>query len=202
MFIVGLTGGIGSGKTAVSDTFKSLGVDIIDADVASRIVVEKGQPALRQIAEHFGKDILQKDGTLDRALLREKVFAEPKEREWLEKLLHPLIYQTLNRLLSEASSEYAILVSPLLVETGQNKLTQRILVVDVPEQLQIERAVARDNNNEQQVRVIIAAQADRNQRLAYADDVITNDQDISFLHAEVKKLHLQYLQMAKSLAKK
>ncbi len=202
MFIVGLTGGIGSGKTAVSDTFKSLGVDIIDADVASRIVVEKGQPALRQIAEHFGKDILQEDGTLDRALLREKVFAEPKEREWLEKLLHPLIYQTLNRLLSEASSEYAILVSPLLVETGQNKLTQRILVVDVPEQLQIERAVARDNNNEQQVRAIIAAQADRNQRLAYADDVITNDQDISFLHAEVKKLHLQYLQMAKSLAKK
>ncbi len=202
MFIVGLTGGIGSGKTAVSDTFKSLGVDIIDADVASRIVVEKGQPALRQIVEHFGKDILQEDGTLDRALLREKVFAEPKEREWLEKLLHPLIYQTLNRLLSEASSEYAILVSPLLVETGQNKLTQRILVVDVPEQLQIERAVARDNNNEQQVRAIIAAQADRNQRLAYADDVITNDQDISFLHAEVKKLHLQYLQMAKSLAKK
>ncbi|GAB1265033.1 dephospho-CoA kinase [Aurantivibrio infirmus] len=202
MFIVGLTGGIGSGKTAVSDTFKSLGVDIIDADVASRIVVEKGQPALRQIAEHFGKDILQEDGTLDRALLREKVFAEPKEREWLERLLHPLIYQTLNRLLSEASSEYAILVSPLLVETGQNKLTQRILVVDVPEQLQIERAVARDNNNEQQVRAIIAAQASRNRRLAYADDVITNDQDISFLHAEVKKLHLQYLQMAKSLAKK
>ncbi len=202
MFIVGLTGGIGSGKTAVSDTFKSLGVDIIDADVASRIVVEKGQPALQQIAEHFGKDILQEDGTLDRALLREKVFAEPKEREWLEKLLHPLIYQTLNRLLSEASSEYAILVSPLLVETGQNKLTQRILVVDVPEQLQIERAVARDNNNEQQVRAIIAAQASRNRRLAYADDVITNDQDISFLHAEVKKLHLQYLQMAKSLAKK
>ncbi|GAB1268812.1 dephospho-CoA kinase [Aurantivibrio infirmus] len=202
MFIVGLTGGIGSGKTAVSDTFKSLGVDIIDADVASRIVVEKGQPALRQIAEHFGKDILQEDGTLDRALLREKVFAEPKEREWLERLLHPLIYQTLNRLLSEASSEYAILVSPLLVETGQNKLTQRILVVDVPEQLQIERAVARDNNNEQQVRAIIAAQASRNRRLAYADDVITNDQDISFLHAEVKKLHLQYLRMAKSLAKK
>jgi len=201
MYVVGLTGGISSGKTMASDTFQSLGVDIIDADIASRMVVEKGQPALTQIADHFGKDILLEDGALNRALLREKIFADNKEREWLEKLLHPLIYQTLQRLLTEAKSAYAILVSPLLIETGQHKLAQRTLVIDVPENFQVERAVTRDKNTEQQVRAIMAAQTSRNKRLEYADDVIVNDQNIDFLQAEVKKLHARYLQLA-SLDKK
>lgn len=198
MYVVGLTGGISSGKTMASDIFQSLGIDVIDADIASRMVVEKGQPALTQIADHFGNDILLKDGALNRALLREKIFADNKKREWLEKLLHPLIYQTLQRLLAQAKSEYTILVSPLLIETGQHKLAQRVLVVDVPEELQVERAITRDKNTEKQVRAIIAAQTSRDRRLEYADDVVVNDQDIEFLQAEVEKLHSRYLQLAES----
>ncbi|MGQ9426008.1 dephospho-CoA kinase [Gilvimarinus sp. F26214L] len=196
MYVVGLTGGIGSGKSAVSALFESHGITVVDADIASRLVVEKGQPALEKIAEHFGPDILQQDGSLNRAALRKKIFDDAGERGWLERLLHPLIYREIQRQLAAASSPYAMLVSPLLVETGQNRLTQRILVVDVPEELQLERAMARDASSEEQIRAIMAAQASRDQRLKYADDVIVNDNTLEQLAEEVKALHEDYLSRA------
>ncbi len=198
MYVVGLTGGIGSGKTAVSDLFENLGVAVVDADLAQRAVVEKGKPALAKIAEHYGADILLEDGNLNRPALRKIVFSDPQERGWLERLLHPLIFRHLQKNLMSADSEYAILVSPLLIETGQARLTQRILVIDAPDELRIERTVKRDNNDEAQVRAIMAAQADRETRLARADDVIVNDKSFEDLKATVDSLHQQYLKLAKA----
>ena len=194
---IGLTGGIGSGKSAVSDRFGALGIKIVDADIASRVVVEKGRPALAAIAEHFGGNIiLLEDGTLNRAGLREKIFADPAERQWLERLLHPLINQYLYDELASAESAYAILTNPLLLETHQDAACDRILVVDVPVELQVSRTMARDNNSEEQVRNIIKAQIAREDRLARADDVIVNDQDLAHLDAETARLHAQYLSLA------
>src|SRR5512139_6307 len=130
MFVVAITGGIGSGKSAVSDRFKRLGIKVVDADIASREVVKPGQPALVAIREHFGEKVIQADGGLDRAQLRALVFAKPEKRKWLERLLHPLINAYLQRELASADSPYAILVSPLLMETGQSRFAHRILVVD------------------------------------------------------------------------
>lgn len=195
--IVGLTGGIGSGKSAVSERFKAAGIKVVDADYASRVVVEKGQPALAQIAEHFGADILQADGTLDRAALREKIFATLDERKWLEALLHPLINAYIFSELASAETAYAILENPLLFETGQSERCDRILVVDVPVEVQVQRVMARDNNPEAQVRSIIAAQISREDRLARADDVIVNDQDLDHLDRETARLHSQYLELAR-----
>lgn len=199
-YVIGLTGGIGSGKTAVSDYFAQLGITVVDADVAARVVVEKGRPALTQIAEHFGSHILQPDGTLDRAQLRAEVFKDPAERQWLEGLLHPLIRQEIKDGLHNATSPYALLVSPLLVESGQSKLTQRVLVVDVPKELQLQRTINRDNNSPEQVKAIMAAQASRQQRLASADDVIVNDGTLEQLHQQVDALHVKYLALASSPA--
>lgn len=195
-FVVGVTGGIGSGKTAVSDRFAELGIVVVDADVASRVIVEPGRPALAKIAEHFGSDILQTDGTLDRAKLRTAVFKDPAERKWLEALTHPLIREEILSGLRNATSPYALLVSPLLVESGQNQLTQRVLVVDVPEELQLQRTVKRDNNSPDQVKAIMAAQASRQQRLDSADDVIVNDGSLEQLHQQVDTLHQKYLEMS------
>lgn len=196
MYVVGLTGGIGSGKSAVSALFESHGATVVDADIAARVVVEKGQPALERIAQHFGESVLQEDGSLNRTALRNKIFSDPGERGWLEKLLHPLIFREIQGQLRAGSGPYAILVSPLLVETGQNRLTQRILVVDVPEELQVERAMARDASSEEQVRAIMAAQASREKRLSYADDVIVNDQSRAALADQVKTLHDTYCKLA------
>jgi dephospho-CoA kinase len=196
MYVVGLTGGIGSGKSAVSALFESHGVPVVDADIAARVVVEKGQPALTRIAEHFGSDVIQADGTLNRKALRNKIFADQGERGWLEKLLHPLIYREIQRQLREAQGPYAVLVSPLLVETGQSRLTQRILVVDVPEELQVERSMARDASSEAQIKAIMAAQASRDKRLGYADDVILNDSTLEALAHQVSDLHEKYCQLA------
>lgn len=198
MYVVGVTGGIGSGKSAVSEMFTALGVTVVDADVASRIVVATGKPALAKIADHFGSEILQSDGSLDRAALRKIVFENDSERGWLERLLHPLIFRELQKQLHEASSDYALLVSPLLIETGQARLTQRILVIDAPDEIRIQRTVARDQNNEAQVRAIMAAQTDRECRLARADDVIVNDKDRTALQQQVEALHQRYLTLAKS----
>lgn len=195
-WVLGITGGIGSGKTAVSDRFGALGVTVVDADVASRVVVEPGRPALAAIAEHFGAEAINNDGTLNRAELRKRVFADPEERKWLEQLTHPLINQYLLEELANAESPYAILVSPLLAETGQSRFCQRIVVVDVPIELQVERTMSRDDNDEAQVRAIIAAQASREERLKLADDVIVNDQGLEHLDAEVARLHQSYLEMA------
>lgn len=195
-WVVGLTGGIGSGKSAVSDRFAKLGIKIVDADIASRVVVEPGKPALAQIAEHFGSQLLTKEGALDRAELRKKVFADKSQRRWLEQLLHPLINEYLRAELASAESAYAILAHPLLVETGRNRICDRVLVVDVAEELQLSRTMQRDDNTEEQVRAIMAAQASREDRLAAADDVIRNDKDLSHLDVEVSRLHKFYLELA------
>jgi dephospho-CoA kinase len=190
---LGLTGGIGSGKSAVAQHFIDLDVHLVDADHAARWVVEPGKPALAKIVEHFGAQVLQVDGQLDRTALRNRIFADAAERRWLEALLHPLIGQEIIQYLARAESPYAILVSPLLVESGQHRLTQRILVVDAPEELQVQRTMARDQSTLEQVQAILQAQASREERLSHADDVLLNDQDPHWLQAEVKRLHAFYL---------
>ncbi|ARU89786.1 dephospho-CoA kinase [Pseudomonas sp. M30-35] len=192
-WILGLTGGIGSGKSAVAQCFIDLGVHLVDADQAARWVVEPGRPALSQITEHFGAGILQADGQLDRTALRKLIFQDAEQRRWLEALLHPLINQEISQYLAQATSPYAILVTPLLVETGQHALTQRVLVVDAPETLQIERTLMRDNTSLEQVQAILNAQATRQQRLQIADDVLVNDRDLIWLRNEVERLHTFYL---------
>ena len=192
-WILGLTGGIGSGKSAAAQCFVDLGVHLVDADNAARWVVEPGRPALAQIAEHFGPSVLQADGTLNRSALRELIFKDPQQRVWLESLLHPLIREEIRQYLARAESAYAILVSPLLLETSQHQMVQRVLVIDVPESVQIERTVVRDKTNEEQVRAILKAQASRDERLSRADDVIVNDRDPAWLKSEVERLHHFYL---------
>lgn len=192
-WVLGLTGGIGSGKSAVAEAFGELGVHWVDADHAARWVVEPGRPALAQIARHFGEGVLAADGSLDRAALRGLIFQDPKQRKWLEQLLHPLIRQEVAEYLAKAQSAYAIMVSPLLIESGQYRQTDRVLVVDVPEALQLQRAARRDHASEEQIRAIINAQASREERLRHADDVLLNDRDLGWLKAEVERLHNFYL---------
>jgi dephospho-CoA kinase len=192
-WILGLTGGIGSGKSAAAQHFIDLGVHLVDADNAARWVVEPGRPALAKIVEHFGAQVLQANGELDRGALRGLIFQDPEQRRWLETLLHPLIGQEIISYLARAESPYAILVSPLLVESGQYKMTQRVLVIDAPEQLQIQRTMQRDSTGEEQVQAILKAQASREQRLSHADDVLINDRDPAWLKSEVERLHHFYL---------
>jgi dephospho-CoA kinase len=192
-WILGLTGGIGSGKSAAAQHFIDLGVHLVDADNAARWVVEPGRPALAKIVEHFGAQVLQANGELDRSALRGLIFQDPEQRRWLETLLHPLIRQEIISYLARAESPYAILVSPLLVESGQYKMTQRVLVIDAPEQLQIQRTMQRDSTSEEQVQAILKAQASREQRLSHADDVLINDRDPAWLKSEVERLHHFYL---------
>ncbi len=199
-FLVGLTGGIGSGKSAAADHFSTHGVAVVDADVASRVVVEPGQPALSAIADHFGADILQADGSLDRAALRQKVFADAQQRQWLQQLLHPLISAYLREQISAAAAPYVLLVNPLLVESRQHHWCQRVLVIDAPESMQLSRTMARDNNSRQQVENIMRAQASREQRLAAADDVIVNDADLAQLHLKVDQQHQVYLSLSRRYA--
>ncbi|MEP1470674.1 MAG: dephospho-CoA kinase [Halieaceae bacterium] len=191
--VIGITGGIGSGKSAVTDRFENHGITVVDADKAARVIVEPGRPALRSIANHFGEDILLPDGGLDRAALRTKVFADETERHWLEQLTHPLIGQEIFDQLSAATSEYTILSSPLLLETTQKSLTDLVVVVDVPEEVQLERTMARDDNDEAQVKRIMAAQMPRSERLRKADFVIDNSGSIISLDDQVKKLHRKFL---------
>ncbi|TWI54346.1 dephospho-CoA kinase [Pseudomonas duriflava] len=192
-WILGLTGGIGSGKSAAAEHFSTLGIHTVDADQVARWVVEPGRPALEQIAHRFGVDILLPDGRLDRPALRARIFSAPDERRWLEQLLHPLIRQETIRMLGEATSPYAILVSPLLIESGQIQMTQRVLVIDAPEALQLERAIRRDQASEAQIRAIIAAQLARDERLRQADDVIVNNDGLAHLNEQVERLHRFYL---------
>lgn len=200
MFVVGVTGGIGSGKTTATDYFAALGIDVVDADIASRVVVEPGKPALAAIADHFGASILQADGALDRAALRQRIFQDPKEKQWLEALLHPLIQQHISEQLQAAKSPYAILVSPLLIEGGQSKGCDRVLVIDAPETLQLRRTVARDNNDPDQVQRIIDAQASRQARLDQADDVVENAGTVADLQRQIDDLHRRYLALAEAKA--
>ncbi|MGB2109581.1 dephospho-CoA kinase [uncultured Marinobacter sp.] len=205
MRIIGLTGGIGSGKSTVARLFGELGVHWVDADNVAREVVEPGQPALAQIAEHFGAEVLQADGSLNRAWLRERVFAEPAEREWLEQLLHPVIREELVRQLRNPASlsakgnsgdyplPYVLLVSPLLLETNQHQLVEQLIVVDVPEEVQLERTMARDANTREQVERIMAAQLGRDERRARASAIIDNNRPLDNVELQVCELHNRLL---------
>lgn len=194
-FIVGITGGIGSGKSAVTTLLEKQGITVVDADVAARIIVEKGKPALGAITQHFGEEILLADGTLDRAALRKRVFSDDSTRLWLEQLTHPLIGEEILAQLQSSVSPYTVLSSPLLLETQQKKLTDYIVVVDVPEETQLARTIARDNNDEAQVERIIATQMNRSDRLALADFVIDNSKGLADLEQEVGQLHKKLLLM-------
>ncbi|QXI42810.1 dephospho-CoA kinase [Pseudomonas wayambapalatensis] len=192
-WILGMTGGIGSGKSAAAERFVELGVHLVDADQAARWVVEPGRPALASIVERFGAGVLLDDGTLDRSALRQQIFADPAQRRWLEQLLHPLIGQEIFSYLAKAESPYAVYVSPLLIESGQYQKTQRILVIDVPQEVQIARTLQRDNISEEQVQAILKAQLAREERLRHADDVVVNDRDLPWLHQQIDQLHAFYL---------
>jgi len=196
LFIIGLTGGIGSGKSAVARCFEQLGIVVVNADVASRKVVEPGMPALAAIAGHFGADILLADGQLDRAALRQRIFSDPAAKTWLEQLLHPLIGAWIWQQLKAAPGPYAVLESPLLLETTQHQRVDRVLVVDVPEAVQIARATARDSNSEAQIRAIMASQMPRAERLARADDVVDNSGNLEQLQQQVDILHGKYVREA------
>ena len=191
--LVGLTGGIGSGKSAAADYFQTLGIDVVDADLASRAVLEPGQPALEKIADHFGSHIIDRHGQLDRAALRKKVFSDVAERKWLQQLLHPLINNYLVDQVKAAQSDYCLIVNPLLIESGQQQWCDIVVVVDVSVATQLSRTMARDDNTREQVQAIIDAQTSREKRLNSADYVVTNDQDLDFLHEQIKTLHNELL---------
>ena len=197
--VVGITGGIGSGKSAVTERFEEHGITVVDADLAARVIVEPGRPALAAIAEHFGSDILLADGSLDRAALRQRVFADEAERRWLEQLTHPLIGEEIQAQLAAADSPYTILSSPLLLETSQGELVDLTVVVDVPAAVQLSRTMARDQNDEAQVRRIMAAQLSRDERLARADIVIDNSRTLAELDQLVDELNGEFLQRAERL---
>ncbi len=195
-FVVGLTGGIGSGKSTVGKIFAALGIHVVNADHLSREVVQPGQPALRTIAENFGAEVLLPDGTLDRAYLRGTVFADDEHKNWLEALLHPLIADLIRTRISESESLYCILESPLLLETEQHRLVDRILVVDVDKETQLKRTMERDGGDSTVIRSIIASQLAQDERLSMADDIINNIDAQDKLHIQVKRLHKNYLTLA------
>ena len=194
--IIGVTGGIASGKTAVTDFFASKGITIVDADIASRVVVEPGKPALTIIAEKYGADILQEDGFLNRRKLRNIIFQDDAERIWLEELLHPLIRKKIVLELEQAKSEYAVFVSPLMIETSQKELIDRLLVVDVSIETQITRSTQRDGMNREQAQAIIRTQSSREEKLNAANDVVDNDSSFVNLHHQLELLHLKYLSLS------
>lgn len=196
--IIGLTGGIGSGKSEVSRRFESLGILVIDADQIAREVVQLGQPALADIVAHFGSDFVLPSGQLDRTKLRARIFSDPDAKAWLEQLLHPQINMLIRTRLQMAGSRYAILSSPLLLETKQHELVDRVLVVDTSELLQLERASQRDKDSEDQVRRIMATQLSRTDRCSRANDIIQNHGDLSELDTQVNKLHQLYLELAQN----
>ena len=199
--VIGLTGGIGSGKSAAATAFEQLGVTVIDADIASRRVVEPGQPALDKISQHFGTDILLDDKTLDRQKLRHLVFSSDENRIWLNNLLHPLIRRWMEDEVAAAKSSYVIQVIPLLFELKlESKLesqVDRILVIDVPVVTQIERVLKRDNSSLIEVENIIQSQTSRQQRLENADDVISNNATLTELKQAVQEMHNKYLLILK-----
>lgn len=200
MLVVGLTGGIGSGKSQVSHWFEQQGVFIIDADVLARDVVSKGSPTLERITKKFGDWVLNTDGELDRRAMREHVFARPQALMDLEQITHPAIRQRAKDLLAESKSPYTIIVAPLLLEAseaGLANLCQRVLVIDSSEQLQLERASQRDGQNREKIQKIMANQLTRDERLSQAHDIVTNNGTLEELYAQLAPLHELYLGLAK-----
>jgi len=196
MLRVGITGGIGSGKTALTDWLAKKGIVVVDADLASRVIVAPGQPALAEIAETFGSEFIQADGQLDRAALRALVFTDDSKRQQLEAITHPRIREELARQMSAADSAYVVLSSPLLLESGQSAMVDLSVVVDVPEDTQIERTMARDDNSQALVEGIMAAQLDRDTRIARADIVIDNSGTLDALYERGEVLHQTLLARA------
>ncbi|MBS2781340.1 dephospho-CoA kinase [Aeromonas salmonicida] len=201
MYIVAITGGIGSGKTTIANQFAELGIDIVDADVIAREVVEPGTPALAAIAAQFGPEMLDPQGRLDRRSLRERVFSDPDAKAWLNGLLHPLIRQEMLRQCANARSPYCLLVVPLLIENRLTQLANRVLVIDVDEATQIERTCRRDGVSRAQAEAILAAQASRAERLAAADDVLDNQNDAAeTIKRRILALHETYMAFASQQA--
>lgn len=197
MFTIGLTGGIGSGKSAAAARFAELGVPVIDTDVIARELTRPGRPALDAIRASFGDAVIAADGSLDRPVLRRRVFADAAARRRLEVILHPLVLHEVKARLAALSAPYAVAVIPLLVETGAyGSLLDRIAVVDCPEELQIARTVARSGLAREEVGAVLAAQATRSARVAAADDVIVNTGTLAALRDEVDALHQCYLTLA------
>lgn len=196
VYAVALTGGIGSGKTTISDMFAELGVEVIDTDEIARALTGKAQPAVRDIADKFGPEIIDSDGSLNRDRMRELVFSDPQAKETLQNILHPLIRAEVQRRLAASTAPYALVVVPLLVESRGYGFANRIVVVDCSEEQQIERVAHRSGLPQEQIRAIIASQASRSERLSVANDVIHNDGEISALRSQVQKLHQHYLSLA------
>ncbi|NOI31622.1 dephospho-CoA kinase [Vibrio coralliilyticus] len=197
-FVVGLTGGIASGKTTVANLFQSqFGIEIVDADVVAREVVEPGSEGLKAIEERWGSGILLHDGTLNRAKLREVIFANEEEKAWINGLLHPMIREKMQADIAKVTSPYGLLVIPLMVENNLQSLADRVLVVDVDKQTQMRRTVERDGVPLEQVKSILAAQASRTQRLAIADDVIKNNATNQELLPQITELHQKYLEICR-----
>lgn len=194
MLKIGLTGGIGSGKTTASEHFARLGAEVVDTDLLSRELVEPGQPALDEIVATFGKQVLTADGRLDRGRLRDLVFNDAAARKQLESILHPRIRRAMLARAERSKAPYVVFVIPLLFETGQQSLVDRVLLIDLPESLQLARVAARDGLDTGQIAGIMQAQTDRETRLRAADDVICNDGSPADLRAAVEKLHREYLQ--------
>jgi len=192
---VGLTGGIASGKSTVASMFAELGATVIDTDIIAREVVMPGQPALDEIRQAFGESMIEDDGTLDRNAMRRLVFRDADARRRLEAILHPRIQQETRRQSDEARGEYQIIAIPLLVESSLKSFVDRILVVDCDEETQIRRLLSRDTESEEQARRILAAQSGREERLAIADEVITNDGALSDTREQVAALHRQYSEL-------
>jgi len=193
---IGLTGGIGSGKSLISAEFESLGITVIDADIIAKDTVKLDSDALHAITQHFGKHILLSDGHLNRAALRDIIFSNGVEKRWLESLLHPLINQQIERALAAASSPYAVLASPLLLEGDQKNQVDRIVVVDVPIDIQLDRASARDGVDKEQIQRIIDSQIKRKERVEQADFIIDNSQSIQHTLEQTRSLHQTLLQLS------
>jgi len=191
--VIGLTGGIGSGKSAISNKFEQLGINIVDADIVAREVVSVGSDGLNQISNHFGAGILNVDKTLNRAKLREVIFKDTNQKTWLNNLLHPMIRKQIIYQLEQATSHYVILVAPLLFENNLNKLCDRCLLIDVPVETQIQRTTSRDNVSTEQVKNIIASQMSRENKLNLADDILDNSLSLENAFKTVDKLHQTYI---------
>ncbi len=197
-YTIGLTGGIASGKSAVSKLFQELGVAVIDTDQISRELVSPGTDGLEAIRQHFGPEILESSGELDRRRLRQIIFSEPAQKQWLENLLHPLIRARARELLAATTGSYAILVVPLLLESEHYGFVDRVLVVDIPESLQISRVMARDGCSQAVAKNILSAQMPRQDRLARADDIIENSGSLEDLKHKVLELHEKYQRLSQS----
>lgn len=196
MLVIGLTGGIGSGKSTVAQLFAEKGITVIDTDQLARDVTQPGKPALNEIQEHFGSGLINENGSLNRTTLRKIIFGNDNERVWLEQLLHPLIRAEMKKQIEKSTSNYCIVVIPLLFETTPNPLINRILVVDTHEKEQINRVLKRDSSSPEEIQLILKSQVSRAKRLELADDIIENTGSISELIPQVNRLHHYYSSLA------